>query len=60
LTFAGITNVPQTFKLVIPIDGTEVNCEVKWRGKGEIGVEFVSQMLVDYRHIREKRPNRPH
>ena len=48
--------VPDQFKLVIPDDGTEVDCEVKWRGEGEVGVEFGAKPQTDFRNIRKLRP----
>ena len=54
LAFESTANIPDRFTLVIPSDGTEVECEVLWKGPQEVGVEFVSPALVDYRHIRQK------
>ena len=34
--------VPDTFELIIEIDGLEVNCEVVWRSKNEVGVRFLA------------------
>ena len=54
LAFESTANIPSRFTLIIPSDGTEVDCEVLWKGPQEVGVEFVSPALVDYRHIRQK------
>jgi hypothetical protein len=34
------TLVPDTFELLVEIDGLEADCEVVWRRKGMIGVRF--------------------
>jgi hypothetical protein len=56
LALESTSNIPDRFTLVIPSEGTEVECEVMWKGPQEVGVEFVSQTQLDYRHIREKPP----
>jgi hypothetical protein len=33
--------VPDTFELIVEIDGLEANCEVVWRSAGEVGVKFL-------------------
>jgi hypothetical protein len=38
------TLVPDTFELLIEIDGLEADCEVVWRRKGMIGVRFRGEM----------------
>jgi PilZ domain-containing protein len=38
----GTINVPNTFELLIELDGFEVNCEVLWRKDKETGVRFLS------------------
>ena len=35
-------NVPNTFELIIELDGLEASCEVVWRKNKEIGVRFSS------------------
>ena len=47
------TQFPSRFKLVIPSDGVEVKCELKWQDSNELGVIFSSEPLVDHRHIRK-------
>lgn len=37
----GTVNVPDTFELIVDLDGTEANCEVVWRKGKEIGVKFI-------------------
>lgn len=37
----GTLNIPDTFELIVEIDGTEADCEVVWRKGNEIGVRFV-------------------
>lgn len=36
----GSVNIPDTFELLIELDGTEADCEVVWRKGNEIGVRF--------------------
>jgi hypothetical protein len=38
----GTLNVPNTFELLIELDGLEAQCEVVWRKDKEIGVRFAS------------------
>jgi len=38
----GTVNVPNTFELVIDLDGLEAQCEVAWRRDKEIGVRFTA------------------
>ena len=38
----GSINTPNTFELLIELDGFEVNCEVIWRKDKDIGVKFLS------------------
>jgi hypothetical protein len=33
--------VPDTFELIIDIDGLEANCQVVWRSGTEVGVRFL-------------------
>ncbi len=42
LRVEGTTNVPNTFELIIELDGLEAQCEVAWRKGKEIGVRFSS------------------
>jgi len=35
-------NTPNTFELLIELDGFEANCEVVWRKDKDIGVRFLS------------------
>lgn len=37
----GTVNIPDTFELIVDLDGTEANCEVVWRKANEIGVRFI-------------------
>jgi hypothetical protein len=34
--------VPDTFELIIEVDGLEADCEVVWRSKNEAGVRFLA------------------
>ena len=36
--------VPETFALEIELDAMEVDCEVVWRRRDEVGVKFVSEI----------------
>jgi hypothetical protein len=38
----GSINAPNTFELLIELDGFEANCEVLWRKDKDIGVRFLS------------------
>ena len=41
LRIEGSRTVPDTFELIIELDGLEANCQVVWRKGGEVGVKFV-------------------
>ncbi len=34
-------NIPDTFELIIDVDGLEANCEVMWRKGNEVGARFL-------------------
>jgi hypothetical protein len=34
-------SVPDTFELIIEIDGLEANCQVVWRSANEVGAKFI-------------------
>lgn len=36
----GSINIPDTFELLIELDGVEADCEVVWRKGNEVGVRF--------------------
>jgi len=36
-------NIPDSFELIIDLDGMEVKCEVVWRRANEMGVRFVDR-----------------
>lgn len=40
------TPIPNTFQLHIPLDGVSVNCEVRWREKNQLGIAFVSEVVI--------------
>ena len=42
LRVEGTINVPNTFELLVELDGLEAQCEVVWRKDKEIGVRFTS------------------
>jgi len=44
--------VPNKFDLSIPVDGTRVECLVRWRIDNQLGVRFVGQVGKDYRIAR--------
>ncbi|MEQ1717044.1 MAG: PilZ domain-containing protein [Hyphomicrobium sp.] len=46
LTVTGSISAPDTFELLIELDGMEVPCEVVWRRGMELGVRFVSQPQI--------------
>lgn len=35
-------NIPDTFELIIAVDGLEADCQVVWRKANEVGVRFLS------------------
>jgi hypothetical protein len=37
----GSVGIPDTFKLIIELDGLEADCEVVWRKDSEVGARFV-------------------
>lgn len=43
LQVAQVTQVPDTFELLVELDGIEVPCRIAWRKVTEIGVEFLEQ-----------------
>jgi hypothetical protein len=42
LRIEGSMTVPDTFELLIPLDGLEAACQVVWRKGSEVGVKFLS------------------
>jgi hypothetical protein len=42
LRVEGSMTVPDTFELLIPLDGLEAPCQVVWRKGGDVGVKFLS------------------
>jgi hypothetical protein len=42
LRVEGTVNVPNTFELIVDLDGLEANCEAVWRKDKDIGVRFLS------------------
>lgn len=42
LSITGASTAPDTFELLIDLDGTEVPCEVVWRRGSEVGVRFLA------------------
>lgn len=41
LRIEGSVTAPDTFELLITLDGLEANCEVVWRREADIGVRFI-------------------
>jgi hypothetical protein len=41
LRVEGSLTVPDTFELIIELDGLEANCQVVWRSGSEVGVRFL-------------------
>ena len=39
--------VPDTFELILDLDGLEADCEVTWRKDKEIGVRFTALRVVE-------------
>ncbi len=46
LRVEGSRTVPDTFELIIELDGLEANCQVVWRKANEVGVRFVGAPRV--------------
>jgi len=42
LRVSGSVTAPDTFELLIPLDGLEANCQVVWRSGADLGVRFLS------------------
>lgn len=42
LRVEGTMNAPDTFELIVQIDGLEASCEVVWRKDHEVGVRFLA------------------
>ncbi len=42
LRIEGSMSAPDTFELIIPIDGLEASCEAVWRKDQEVGVRFLA------------------
>ena len=42
LRVEGSVAAPDTFELLIPLDGLEANCQVVWRSGPDLGVRFLS------------------
>jgi hypothetical protein len=42
----GSISAPDTFELLIPIDGLEANCQVVWRSDADVGVRFLAAPRV--------------
>jgi hypothetical protein len=38
----GSVSAPDTFELLIPIDGLEASCQVVWRSNTDVGVRFLA------------------
>jgi hypothetical protein len=52
LRVEGSITAPDTFELLIPLDGLEANCQVVWRSGHELGIQFLSapRMVTPKRH----------
>ena len=42
LRVEGSVTAPDTFELLIPLDGLEANCQVVWRSGADLGVRFLA------------------
>ncbi len=47
---ADSTILPDQFFLLIPIDGKEWPCEIRWRKPGEVGVSFIGMPRISSLH----------
>jgi hypothetical protein len=43
LRVEGSVSAPDTFELIVELDGLEADCEVVWRKAAEVGVRFLSK-----------------
>jgi hypothetical protein len=48
-------NIPDTFELIIDVDGLEANCEVVWRKGNEVGARFLGAPRQGLRPTRSSR-----
>ena len=44
LQVTGSLDIPDTFELIVEVDGVEAECEVVWRYGRDVGVRFISQL----------------
>ena len=42
LRVEGSVSIPDTFELIIEVDGLEADCQVVWRKANEVGVKFLA------------------
>jgi hypothetical protein len=42
LRVEGSVTAPDTFELLVPLDGLEANCQVVWRAGTDIGIKFLA------------------
>jgi PilZ domain len=42
LKVEGSVSAPDTFELLIPLDGLEANCQVVWRAGVDLGIKFLA------------------
>lgn len=42
LKVEGSVSAPDTFELLIPLDGLEANCQVVWRAGADLGIKFLA------------------
>lgn len=42
LRVQGSVAAPDTFELLIPLDGLEANCQVVWRAGADLGIKFLA------------------
>lgn len=42
LRIEGSVTAPDTFELLIPLEGLEANCQVAWRAGADLGVKFLA------------------
>jgi hypothetical protein len=57
LRVEGSLSAPDTFELIIEIDGLEASCEVVWRSKSEVGVRFLgAPRMVATRRVQVVNP----
>lgn len=54
LQFQEGTFVPENFTLTIPMEGSRIQCQVRWRNTNQIGAAFVGEWEIDPKNARKQ------